>query len=215
MRAGLRRDAKGRFATQYVGCRVPGCQRLHSSKGFCKRHAKALARGRIDASGNPVPSRCQRCGTPYLPRSSQSRFCPECRARAIRRREKAWKRDNRAVVNIRIRAWKRRNRSLVRQRERTGAALRRARLRLADRQKYNQQLDSQTRRQKFLQRLSQKTLRRRGRWSTREVELLQRMYPDAAHSHEWARLFEVLGRSYVSIRGKMRALRSKQRHRAR
>lgn len=174
------RDAKGRFTTQYIGCLVLRCERLHSSKAFCKRHAKAFARARIDAAGNPIPFHCQRCGAAYIPRSAQGRFCPACRAKAARAREKLWRQTNRSIVRIRTLAHKRRNRSLIRQRERAQARLRRARLRMADPRAYSELSKRQPDRQKFLQTSSLAYFRRRGRWSEREVDLLQYKDPDAA-----------------------------------
>lgn len=206
MRGNPTHDAKGRFARQYHGCKVEGCKREHNSKGFCRRHLKAFNRGRIDAEGKPIPLRCQLCGVLNLPQSAQSRFCPNCRPRWIRQREKAWKEQNRPIVRIKIRAWKRRHPCQVRQRERTRTRLRRARLRVSDPTRYRQQLASHARRQKSLQELSLQFLRRAGRWSERETELLRKLYPRLGRGDGWQRLFEILGRSYVSIRGKWQAV---------
>lgn len=204
-------DAKGQFARQYHGCKVEGCEREHNSKGFCKRHLKASEHGRIDASGKPVPLRCQLCGVLYVPPSAPSRFCPACRPLHIRARERAWKKANASVVRMKVRGWKRRHRQAVLRRNRTRVRLKRARLRLTDPGTYRELLKKQACRQKFLQASSLAYLRRRGRWSEREVELLREIYHNAARAGEWESLFRVLGRTYVSIRGKWRAIRADRR----
>jgi len=200
------RDRKGRFARRYIGCRVGGCPRTHYSKGFCRRHLKAFERGRVDADGRIVPLRCRLCGVLYIPRTAQSRFCRACRPRWVREREKRWKQDNRSIVHVRQRGWKQKHRDSVRRREREHVRVERAKLRSTDPAEYRQQLDSHDRRQKLLQELSLKFVTRRGRWSQRETELLASLYPKLARGDGWQRLFEIVGRSYISIRGKWQAL---------
>ncbi len=84
---------------------------------------------------------------------------------------------------------------------------------MADPERYRQQLDKQADRQQSLQQLSLYTLRRRGRWGEREAELLKRMYSNAARGGDWEWLFEVLERTYVSIRRKACALKCSTRRR--
>jgi hypothetical protein len=88
----MRRDRTGRFARLYEGCTVPGCDRPHRSKGFCRGHLSAFERGRIDSNGSPVLNKCVVCPARYVARRADRSFCPECvlwraRERARRRRK--------------------------------------------------------------------------------------------------------------------------------
>lgn len=200
------RDASGKFTRKHEGCRVPGCARPHSCRGFCKMHAKAFARGRIRADGSLVRSRCELCGAGYQARTAQSRFCSTCKPRRARQREKAWRDANRSWVRARMRRWKQQHRRRVRQLNAASARRRRAQLRAEDQERYRQLLESNAARRERLQQLSLRHRRRKWRWTPQETALLQRMYPAIVQDQDWERLFRTLGRTYVAIRAKIAAL---------
>ena len=82
----MRTDRTGRFARLYQGCRVPGCDRPHRSKGFYRGHLSAFERGRIDSRGSLVLNQCEFCLARYVAGRADRRFCPECVLRRARKR---------------------------------------------------------------------------------------------------------------------------------
>jgi hypothetical protein len=118
---------------------------------------------------------------------------------------------NRSIVRMQVRVWKQKHRDTIRRCERDRMRVGRANLRAVDSERYRRQLKSQARRQKSLQKHSLKFVTRRGRWSQRETELLASLYPKLARGDGWQRLFEILGQSYISIRGKWAEVRRAKR----
>ena len=88
----VRMENTSRFGKIYQGCRVPGCDRPHRSKGFCRGHLSAFERGRLDSSGSPILNQCELCPARYVARRADRRFCAECVLR--RARERAQRRRN-------------------------------------------------------------------------------------------------------------------------
>ncbi len=207
----MKRDSTGKFRREHLGCRVLSCEARHRSKGFCRGHLSAFERGRIDAEGRAVRSKCERCTRLYVPRRSDQRFCPDCAPLRARAREKNWRRENRSHVRRALKSWKDRHRTALRRRERESARRRRSKFHTADPACHRQQLASAAARQKALQHLSRQYVRRKRRWTPQEIALLKRMYPGIVREREWERLFRILGRSYVAIRGKIAELRRRRR----
>lgn len=52
-KAAVKKSKGGRKSLKDLGCKVPGCDDPHRSKGFCSRHYQAWRRGRLDGFVGP------------------------------------------------------------------------------------------------------------------------------------------------------------------
>jgi DNA-binding CsgD family transcriptional regulator len=65
------------------GCKISGCRRKHSARGYCGAHRYRIKHGTMDEHGKPLPVRhiCRICGNDfYVPARSANRImCDKCR----------------------------------------------------------------------------------------------------------------------------------------
>ena len=59
---------------KYYGCKFQGCRNKHYTRGFCRKHATAFYKGKLDEDGNPLD------GYKEKPLATYCRF-PDCQKR--------------------------------------------------------------------------------------------------------------------------------------